>query len=167
MLDNKKSLKDYNVQEGDVIMMDRIRPNPNAAAALAAVARSAGLGGAGGGAGGAPGGGFNFDFSQIQIPSNLTGGAAGSSASSSAGPSRNEDDPAFILEMLCANPDQLAMLKQNNPRLAEAYETGNVDEFAKVLREQQKTRAEKEAQRIRLLTADPFDMEAQRMIAQE
>merc|ERR550519_1007003 len=167
MLDNKKSLKDYNVQEGDVIMMDRIRPNPNAAAALAAVARSAGLGGAGGGAGGAPGGGFNFDFSQIQIPSNLTGGAAGSSASSSAGPSRNEDDPAFILEMLRANPDQLAMLKQNNPRLAEAYETGNVDEFAKVLREQQKIRAEKEAQRIRLLTADPFDMEAQRMIAQE
>merc|ERR1719402_763157 len=61
MLDNKKSLKDYKVQEGDVIMMDRIRANPNAAAALAAVARSAGLGGAGG-AGGAPGGGFNFDF---------------------------------------------------------------------------------------------------------
>merc|ERR550519_978997 len=169
MLDNKKSLKDYKVQEGDVIMMDRIRPNPNAAAALAAVARSAGLGGAGGGAGGAPGGGFNFDFSQIQIPSNLTGGAAGSSAgaSSSAGPSRNEDDPGFILEMLRANPDQLAMLKQNNPRLAEAFQTGNVDEFAKVLREQQKIRAEKEAQRIRLLTADPFDMEAQRMIAQE
>merc|ERR1719186_1719163 len=162
MLDNSKSLKDYKVQEGDIIMMDRIRPNRNAGPALAAAARSAGLGA------GAPGGGFNMDFSQIQIPSNLTGGASASAgAGPSAGPSRNEDDPAFILEMLRANPDQLAMLKQNNPRLAEAFQTGNVDEFAKVLREQQKMRAEKEAQRIRLLTADPFDMEAQRMIAQE
>lgn len=164
MLDNSKSLKDYKVQEGDIIMMDRIRPNRNAGPALAAAARSAGLGA------GAPGGGFNMDFSQIQIPSNLTGGggaSASAGAGPSAGPSRNEDDPAFILEMLRANPDQLAMLKQNNPRLAEAFQTGNVDEFAKVLREQQKMRAEKEAQRIRLLTADPFDMEAQRMIAQE
>lgn len=165
MLENKKTLKDYKVEEGDMVMMDRIRP--------AAAARSAG------------GGGLKFDFSQIQIPSNLGGGSSGGQGSSQgarsagggssggqgssqgAGPSRNEDDPAFILEMLRANPDQLAMLKQNNPRLAEAYETGNVDDFAKVLREQQKMRAEKEAQRIRLLSADPFDMEAQRMIAQE
>lgn len=168
MLDNKKSLKDYKVQEGDMVMMDRIRSGPNAAASLAAAARSAGFQ--------APPstGGLQFDFSQIQIPSNLGGassssgsGGQGSSQGAVAGPSRNEDDPAFILEMLRANPDQLSMLKQNNPRLAEAYETGNVDEFAKVLREQQKMRAEKEAQRIRLLTADPFDMEAQRMIAQE
>merc|ERR1719508_261760 len=143
MLDNSKSLKDYKVQEGDIIMMDRIRPNRNAGPALAAAARSAGLG-----AGGAAGGGFNMDFSQIQIPSNLTGGggaSASAGAGPSAGPSRNEDDPDFILEMLRANPDQLAMLKQNNPRLAEAFATGNVDEFAKVLREQQKMRSENQA----------------------
>merc|ERR1719319_518619 len=173
MLDNKKTLKDYKVEEGDMVMMDRIRAGPNAAAGLAAAARSAGFQAPPSRAGG--GGGLQFDFSQIQIPSNLSGGASGGGqggsggqgSSQGAGPSRNEDDPAFILEMLRANPDQLSMLKQNNPRLAEAYETGNVDEFAKVLREQQKMRAEKEAQRIRLLTADPFDMEAQRMIAQE
>jgi hypothetical protein len=33
--------------------------------------------------------------------------------------------------MLAANPDQLALLRQNNPRLAEAYQSGSLDEFAK------------------------------------
>ena len=69
--------------------------------------------------------------------------------------------------MLRANPDQLALLKQNNPRLAEALESGKLEEFAKVLKEQQQARAEREAQRLRMLTADPMDAEAQRLIAQE
>merc|ERR1719509_445751 len=43
MLDNKKTLKDYKVEEGDMVMMDRIRAGPNAAAGLAAAARSAGF----------------------------------------------------------------------------------------------------------------------------
>merc|ERR1719348_1939147 len=79
----------------------------------------------------------------------------------------NEEDPAWIREMLQANPDQLAQLKQNNPRLAEALESGNLEEFSKVLSEQQVARREREAQRLRMLNADPFDLEAQRMIAQE
>jgi DNA damage-inducible protein 1 len=63
----------------------------------------------------------------------LPGGAAStSSPSTSAGPSvRKEEDPAWIREMLAANPDQLALLRQNNPRLAEAYQSGSLDEFAK------------------------------------
>ena len=80
---------------------------------------------------------------------------------------QNEDDPAVIRDMLRANPDQLALLKQNNPRLAEALESGKLEEFAKVLKEQQQARAEREAQRLRMLTADPMDAEAQRLIAQE
>merc|ERR1719435_486731 len=117
MLDLKKSLKDYGVSEGDMVMMDRMRRQaPRQAQAVPRLAAS-----------GAP----SWDFSQIQIPSNLLGGGAGAGPSQ---PARNEEDPAWIREMLQANPDQLALLKQNNPRLAEAYESGNLEEFAKVLK---------------------------------
>merc|ERR1719378_90622 len=124
MTDQKKTLKDYGVKDGDMVMMDRIRRQQRPAPAP-----------------GSGGGGFNFDFSQIQIPSNLRGGSSGG-----AGPSqprsqpqvRNEDDPAWIREMLSANPDQLAQLKQNNPPLAEAYASGSLEEFAKVLKSSKK-----------------------------
>ena len=118
MLDLKKSLKDYGVSEGDMVMMDRMRRQGARQGQTAS--RPA--------AGGAP----NWDFSQIQIPSNLLGGGAGPGPSQPSQPTRNEEDPAWIREMLQANPDQLALLKQNNPRLAEAYESGNLEEFAKV-----------------------------------
>ncbi|XP_064099140.1 protein DDI1 homolog 2-like isoform X1 [Macrobrachium nipponense] len=78
-----------------------------------------------------------------------------------------QDDPAVIRDMLLANPEQLALLRHNNPRLAEALTSGDLEKFASVLKEQQEIRRDRERQRIRLLTADPFDMEAQRLIANE
>merc|ERR1719342_1887667 len=90
MTDQKKTLKDYGVKDGDMVMMDRIRRQQRPAPAP-----------------GSGGGGFNFDFSQIQIPSNLRGGSSGG-----AGPSQTRPQP-------------------------------------------------------QVMNADPFDLEAQRIIAQE
>jgi len=150
LVDMTKSLKDYGVKDGDMVIMDRIRQQRQAPTRPAT--------------GGAP----TWDFSQIQVPSSVRGsGGAGPSQARPQPAARDENDPAVIKEMLAANPDQLAMLKQNNPRLAEAYASGSLDEFAKVLREQQKKRAEQEALRIRMMNADPFDLEAQALIQKE
>merc|ERR1719334_1754830 len=154
MVGDKMTLQQVGIQDGDMVMLDRRRPTTAARRPAGAAAAGAGMG--------------MFDFSQIQVPSSLLPG--GSSSTPSPGPSRArlaEEDPATIREMLRANPDQMAMLKQNNPRLSEALESGDLEAFAKVLKEQQETRKEREKLRIRMMNADPFDMEAQRLIQQE
>ncbi|XP_071536076.1 protein DDI1 homolog 2 isoform X6 [Panulirus ornatus] len=124
LTDNKKSLKDYGVKDGELIMINR---------GSTLLRRAA-----------------EHMRQQQSIP---TGSG--------------QDDPAVIRDMLLANPEQLALLRHNNPKLAEALTSGDLEKFATVLREQQEIRREREQQRIRLLTADPFDMEAQRLIANE
>ncbi|XP_047471857.1 protein DDI1 homolog 2-like isoform X6 [Penaeus chinensis] len=124
LTDDKKTLKDYGVKDGELIMVIRGTSLLRQAA------------------------------EQMQQQRQPQGGSG-------------QDDPAVIRDMLLANPEQLALLRHNNPRLAEALTSGDLDKFASVLREQQEMRRDRERQRIRLLTADPFDMEAQRLIANE
>ncbi|MED6290173.1 cyanamide hydratase [Characodon lateralis] len=77
------------------------------------------------------------------------------------------DNPALLQQMLLANPHELSLLKERNPPLAEALLSGDLERFTKVLLEQQQDRAKREQERIRLLTADPFDLDAQAKIEEE
>jgi len=106
----------------------------------------------------------SLDFSGIQIPTTSSTPRSNTSRNTQRG---NENDPSFIRDMFLANPDQLAMLKQNNPRLADALLSGDFSRFTQVLREQEAARAERERLRQMMLRADPFDAEAQRLIADE
>lgn len=151
---DKKSLNEVGLKDGEMVMLDRKRQTTPRRAAPPT-----------------PGGGM-FDFSQILVPTALLpgGAAVGGAAVAAPGPSRArlaEEDPAAIREMLRANPDQMSMLKQNNPRLSEALDSGDLEAFAKVLKDQQEARKEREKLRIRMMNADPFDLEAQRLIQQE
>lgn len=65
-----------------------------------------------------------MDFSGIQVPH------SGPSTPNRAPPLSvgMRDDPAMIRDMLLANPDQLALLQQNNPTLADAVLSGSLGE---------------------------------------
>ncbi|XP_063884412.1 protein DDI1 homolog 2-like isoform X1 [Scylla paramamosain] len=204
--DDKKTLKDYGVKDGELLMVLRRETLLGHAAQFVQQRRQQQgqqtqqqqqqrqqRGGS------VPAAVGQIDFSSIQLPRHLQRGGnststnttatsptLGAGARAAAPPTSSQDgegaanldlremglggaddDPAVIRDVLLANPEQLALLKYNNPKLAEAVTSGDLEKFATVLREQQEVRRNREQQRIRLLTADPFDMEAQRLIANE
>ena len=77
------------------------------------------------------------------------------------------DQAARVRESFLTNSSELATLKENNPPLAEAVTNGTLENFHKILSEQHKQSCEARARRLRMMTADPFDVEAQKMIAEE
>ncbi|XP_022668053.1 protein DDI1 homolog 2-like isoform X1 [Varroa destructor] len=73
----------------------------------------------------------------------------------------NVANPAEIRDRLLANPPLLTALRNANPSLADAAIAG-LEPFTQMLDEVKK----KEAERARMLSADPFDPEAQQLIAE-
>uniref|UniRef100_A0A673JH31 Protein DDI1 homolog 2 n=1 Tax=Sinocyclocheilus rhinocerous TaxID=307959 RepID=A0A673JH31_9TELE len=110
-----------------------------------------------------------IDFSSIAVPGTSSGQNRQHQAQrpSSALSPQGLDNPALLRDMLLANPHELSLLKERNPPLAEALLSGDLERFTKVLLEQQQDRARREQERIKLLTADPFDLEAQAKIEEE
>ncbi|KAI5745094.1 hypothetical protein M8J76_008186 [Diaphorina citri] len=143
LVDNKKTLKDYNIQDGDLVLLKRVQvartSNPSVALP-------------------------NLDFSGIVVPGTSNGSTSSMPASNNT--SRRED-PAQLKQLLLADPHKVSLLKQNNPQLADALLNGSLDDFARILRQQYEEREKREQLRQRMLTADPFDTEAQKLIAEE
>jgi len=76
------------------------------------------------------------------------------------------ENAAQLREQIMADPQMMAQLRHLNPPLAEALMKGP-EEFQQVFNQQKNERQQQAEMRRRMETADPFDMEAQRMIAQE
>ncbi|XP_039110314.1 protein DDI1 homolog 1-like [Hyaena hyaena] len=77
------------------------------------------------------------------------------------------DSPARIRSALLSSPHDLSLLKERNLPLAEALLGGDLETFSRVLMGQQRERALREQERLRLYSADPFDLEAQARIEEE
>ncbi|XP_048823514.1 protein DDI1 homolog 2 isoform X4 [Lagopus muta] len=154
LTDNNRSLASYGLKDGDVVILrqkETIEPRPSIR--FPALPR--------------------IDFSSIAVP--------GTSAQQRQPPAQRLrpsppdaplfpqglENPALLREMLLANPHELSLLKERNPPLAEALLSGDLDKFTRVLLEQQQDRARREQERIRLYSADPFDLEAQAKIEED
>lgn len=151
LTDNHRSLASYGLKDGDVVILQQV---DNVEAPFPGLPR--------------------IDFSSIAVPGTSNQpqplpAAPGSRQSPPELPSSPQglDNPALLRDMLLANPHELSLLKERNPPLAEALLSGDLEKFTRVLVEQQQDRARRERERIRLFSADPFDLEAQAKIEED
>ncbi|KAM4650831.1 protein DDI1 homolog 2 [Discoglossus pictus] len=156
LTDNHRSLSSYGLKDGDVVILrQRDASEPRAPAAFPGLPR--------------------IDFSSIAVPGTSSQPAApqpmapppDSTTNTTTTFPQGLDNPTLLREMLLANPHELSLLKERNPPLAEALLSGDLEKFTKVLLEQQQERARREQERIRLYSADPFDLEAQAKIEED
>ncbi|XP_060662538.1 protein DDI1 homolog 2 [Drosophila nasuta] len=183
---DKQSLQQFGVRDGDCVVLERRRinqhnPNPNRTAATNATIPSI----------------SNLDFSGIAVPGSSGTGNSPPTQTASAGSGTGsnslrqqleqhlqqqqltdipmtddfnvnlDDDPATVREVFLSNPEALSLLRQYNTPLAEALDSGDLETFKRVLRENITERKRRNDQRMRMLNADPFDEETQRLIAEE
>uniref|UniRef100_A0A8C5SAV1 Protein DDI1 homolog 2 n=1 Tax=Laticauda laticaudata TaxID=8630 RepID=A0A8C5SAV1_LATLA len=167
LTDNHRSLASYGLKDGDVVILQQVENGQaQSSAPFPGMPR--------------------IDFSSIAVPGTSTqfsqalqppppapASPAPSQAPAPPAPPdppsipQGLDNPALLRAMLLANPHELSLLKERNPPLAEALLSGDLEKFTQVLVEQQKDRARREQERIRLFSADPFDLEAQAKIEED
>ncbi|XP_043919116.1 protein DDI1 homolog 2-like isoform X2 [Protopterus annectens] len=159
LTDIRRSLASYGLKDGDVVVLRQLGNQPQPAMHFPDLPR--------------------IDFSSIAVPGTSnqqrrppetqTSRSANVTTpnSSLATSPQGLDNPALLRDMLLANPHELSLLKERNPPLAEALLGGDLQTFTKVLMEQQQERARRDHERLRLFSADPFDLEAQAKIEEE
>ncbi|EQB78666.1 Beta-subunit of Na/D-glucose cotransporter-like protein [Camelus ferus] len=156
LTDNHRSLASYGLKDGDVVILrQKENADPRPSVQFPNLPR--------------------IDFRSIAVPGTSSSrqrqppGAQQSRSSPGeiASSPQGLDNPALLRDMLLANPHELSLLKERNPPLADALLSGDLEKFSRVLVEQQQDRARREQERIRLFSADPFDLEAQAKIEED
>ncbi|KAL4221508.1 cyanamide hydratase [Mactra antiquata] len=143
--DDKMTIQAYGIKNGDILLLQQMRGQNQRQVPQAS----------GSGMGAGRGSIAQIDFSGIQIPG------------SRPPPKPDLEDPLVILELIKNDPHERALLKERNPPLSDALESGNTEKFLEVYRRQREQRLEKEREKMRLLQMDPFSSEAQQLIAEE
>ena len=103
----------------------------------------------------------NIDWAAIRVPTSQQ------PLTQSVPPQGDPNDPAVIRRHFLDHPNELAVLRQQNPPLAQALESGDLELFRRTLENQVQSVKEEERRRIRILNADPLDPENQQLIAQD
>ncbi|XP_037736857.1 protein DDI1 homolog 2 isoform X1 [Chelonia mydas] len=156
LTDNHRSLASYGLKDGDVVILrQKENAEPRPPVQFPGLPR--------------------IDFSSITVPGTSAQLQPQQLPAQHPRPSppgtppslQGLDNPALLRDMLLANPHELSLLKERNPPLAEALLSGDLEKFTRVLVEQQQDRARREQERIRLFSADPFDLEAQAKIEED
>ncbi len=123
------SLQDHGLKDGDVVILQHHRQNTGQGPSQAQGGQAL----RGGNPGPQTGGGFpQLDFSGIQVPGR--GNTSTPRSRPPPPPLVDQDDPAFIRDQLLASPEQLALLRQNNPPLSEALHSGDFGKYVMYIR---------------------------------
>ncbi|XP_064610626.1 protein DDI1 homolog 2-like isoform X2 [Liolophura sinensis] len=153
--DNKRTLKDYGIKNGDVLLLQQITGNQGQALGFGQQRQQQ------------QGGPLSIDFGSIAIPGGSGAHPAVGRNQPPRSPQEAMEDPKSVRDILLASPHELSILKERNPELADALLSGSLERFTQVFRRQQKERHDKERERMKLLSANPFDPEVQKLIAEE
>ena len=137
--DEQRSLQEYGIGEGDLIVLNRRTVAETASAPT-------------------------IDWSSVPAPNDTRTSAVAAPNARTTIP--DDDDPEVIRHMFLSNPYQLSLLKERNPPLAEALLSGDLARFSEMLASQRREVSERNRQRVRVF-ADPLNPSNQEMIAEE
>lgn len=169
MAEDGRSLGDYKVEDGDIIVLSDSKvlqefsgpTSTSTSASASASASTASMDSL-----------PLIDWSSVRLPepkrSRNTTSPQQQRQQQQGQPSRADpNDPEVIRRHLLSHPNELALLRQQNPPLARAFNTGDPQVFRQALADHMRAMNERNRQRIRMLNANPFDSEVQQRIAQD
>ncbi|XP_063677988.1 protein DDI1 homolog 2-like [Bolinopsis microptera] len=148
LLDKKKTLTEYNVKDGDMMLMTTTSSRPPSSQPRAPSQPSQQTGNMG-----SLFGGTGINWGAINVP--------GQGASPVARPPPVDECEKLRLELL-GDPYQLSILKERDPQFAAAID--NKDQFKKVFNERQELIRKRKREEELLLSGNPMDPEYQKKI---